>query len=615
MLPQSCAASYEFVRELARGGYGTVCLARQKKLDRLVVVKVLHAASAVQEEQRLRFRDEARVTARLKHPAIVEVVDVQVEGGEAWIALEYLPGRSLADRISAAGVLPVDEAMDVAIQIAGALSAAHQAGVLHRDVKPDNVMGGEAGVWKLSDFGIAWFAGDRTLRTEAGVVLGTPAYMAPEQIQGAPGPRSDLYALGCMLFEMLAGTRPVGGNTPLEMLHAHLREERPDVLTFRPDLPRGLAALVARTIARDPGERPASCAELEAALRALRDPDRAVRGRAVRRAVPPAPSRASPPAIASRGPALALGAGIALALALAAVVSRPRPEPPKPQPTPVAIATPVPVATPSPENDDAEERKDIELRIDKLVNEWRGRRPRRGEKEFQEISAGVGVYFGLSKPDPRDVADVLTADVEAMRSMIEIDRQLEEGGKHKGMFVLLRTRTLAYRFHWSRRIRWVVRLGGGQVPDETRGCLDHLVPYADVLHSTLERCAARTGRVRQRFPLVLSSILDIKRGIDLLPFAAAEKPLLALRMRRIAEACAIERGESAADVTLLTQLALGSVATAPVPDADLARALDAVERLARPGPTESGRSSQGGKEGLAGWVMGHLGHRKRGKNR
>lgn len=196
-----------------------------------------------------------------------------------------------------------------------------------------------------------------------------------------------------------------------------------------------------------------------------------------------------------------------------------------------------------------------------------------------------------------------------MRRMIEIDRQLEMGVKTRGVYALLRTRALAYRFSWSRRIRLVIGLAGGRIPEETRGVLEHLDPYAELLHLTLVRCAVRGGRVRQRFPAVLSSLLDIKRGVDLMPFCAAEVPLARLRMRRIAEACLVDKGELGADVTRLARLALGSVASMPVPDPELERALQAAERLES---KEPGRPRPDGKEGLSGWVLDRLGHRKRG---
>ncbi|MBI4863623.1 MAG: serine/threonine protein kinase, partial [Candidatus Riflebacteria bacterium] len=205
-LPPACARKFRVVRHLGDGTYGSVHLVTQIDLERPAVVKILRPEVAADPEQLGRFDQEARLTAMLTHPHIVVVLDHGVEDGIPWIAYEYVPGRALRE-VLRNGPLPWPEALRIVSQIAQALEEVHARGVIHRDLKPENVLEARPGVYKVADFGIAKWA-DGTVRTQAGVVLGTPAYMAPEVVGDGPTFRSDLYSLGILLFELLTGSVP-----------------------------------------------------------------------------------------------------------------------------------------------------------------------------------------------------------------------------------------------------------------------------------------------------------------------------------------------------------------------------------------------------------------------
>lgn len=264
--PPGCRARFRHVRLLAEGGFGSVHLAQQIDLDRPAAIKLLHADALADREQRLRFENEARVTARLSHPNIVQVLDVGTEGGQSWIAYEYLGGPTLRDRLGE-GPLPIGGAVTAAVQIGRALECAHAAGILHRDVKPENVLAAETGAWKVADFGIARFAGPTAARTRAGTILGTPGYIAPECIYGEQAsPASDLYALGIVLFELLVGRPPFTATAIAALLQQHLKLAPPPPSSVRPGVPAWLDAVVLHTLAKKPGDRPESAAALLALL-------------------------------------------------------------------------------------------------------------------------------------------------------------------------------------------------------------------------------------------------------------------------------------------------------------------------------------------------------------
>jgi eukaryotic-like serine/threonine-protein kinase len=294
----------------------SVLLCQDERLDRLVAVKRLHADSPADVEQR--FAREAKLGASLNHPNLVAVFDTAVDDEGVLIVMEYVPGEPLS-RAVRHGPLGPHRVGSMATEIGAALDHAHDQGVIHRDVKPGNVLLRNDGVSKLVDLGIAT-AADGTRITRSGTVLGTAAYMAPEQLEGhEPGPAVDVYALAAVSFEALAGRKPRDGATPLQIAHSIASEPPPDLRTHWPGAPPAAAELLARGMARDPAERPRSAGQLGAQLaHALDEPPTAPTTR-VRPAAPvPAPARAG----GSRGRSGRLpliAAAVILALAVAAV--------------------------------------------------------------------------------------------------------------------------------------------------------------------------------------------------------------------------------------------------------------------------------------------------------
>src|SRR4051812_4718484 len=225
--PMSEESRYRIERTLGRGGMATVYLARDRELDRRVAVKVLAGNLADDESYRARFLREARLAARLAHPNVVRVFDAGADGqGGLQIVREYVDGATLAGELRRRGPLPPAEVAELGVQLCGALEAAHEAGLVHRDVKPQNILVARDGTAKLSDFGIAR-SHDSTILTEHGSVLGTAAYLAPEQARGEPvGAPADLYSLGVVLYEALTGRLPHEGSSLPELV---LRREREPV--------------------------------------------------------------------------------------------------------------------------------------------------------------------------------------------------------------------------------------------------------------------------------------------------------------------------------------------------------------------------------------------------
>ncbi len=215
---------------------------------------------------RERFAAEAAAAQRLRHPDIARVFGSGVEGGCGWLAMELLPGTSLESHTRAGRLLPLTHAIAIGARVAGALAHAHAQGVIHRDVKPSNVMiDAASGRVALTDFGVASLADGE--RTRTGLMLGTPAYMAPELLAGAPASAAgDLYALGVMLFELLAGRRPHEAPTLGELLRQVAAEPAPPLAGLRPEVPTEVAALVAALLAKRPAERPRGAAEVAALL-------------------------------------------------------------------------------------------------------------------------------------------------------------------------------------------------------------------------------------------------------------------------------------------------------------------------------------------------------------
>jgi serine/threonine-protein kinase len=286
---------YDVEREAGRGGTSTVYLASDRKHGRSVAVKVLHPEMAASFGAG-RFRHEIETVARLQHPRIVPVYDSGEGEGLLYYVMPYLEGESLRDRLRRQSPLPVREAIRIAEGVGSALAYAHRQGVLHRDIKPENILFA-AGEPMVTDFGIARpLTADNTAITATGLVVGTPAYMSPEQIGGEPlDPRSDLYALGCVLFEMLAGRPPFVASGSDSLLRQHLLADPPRLLDLRSDVPADTETVIRRSLAKSREQRQADVTAFCEALTAA--PARAEAGGPARRrlAVLPFENRSADP--------------------------------------------------------------------------------------------------------------------------------------------------------------------------------------------------------------------------------------------------------------------------------------------------------------------------------
>ena len=258
---------YEIVRPIARGGMADVFLARDQLLDRPVALKVLFPELSVDRSFVERFRREAQAAANLTHPNVVSVYDFGEEEGTSFIVMEFVDGRTLTTIIRAEGPLLADRAAAVGADIAAALEFAHRHGVVHRDVKPGNVLIDGSGHVKVTDFGIAHAANTEENLTQAGAVMGTATYFSPEQAQGHPvDGRSDVYSLGVVLYEMVTGQPPFTGDNPVSIAYKHVRELPPAPRTINPSVPPAFEAIVLQAMAKDPAERYQSAEELRADL-------------------------------------------------------------------------------------------------------------------------------------------------------------------------------------------------------------------------------------------------------------------------------------------------------------------------------------------------------------
>src|SRR5215210_6854464 len=256
---------YRIVRKLGTGGMANVYLAEDEVLGRRVAIKILNDRHAGDDQFVERFRREAKNAASLSHPNIVSIYDRGEAEGTYYIAMEYLDGRSLKELIVARGPAPVHLAVDYARQILAAVRFAHRHGIVHRDIKPHNVLVDGEGRLKVTDFGIAR-AGTSQM-TEAGSIIGTAQYLSPEQARGAPVDQtSDLYSVGILLYEMLTGTVPFTGESPVEIAMKHLSDTpRPPSLE-RPEIPPDLDMVVLRALAKNPDDRFQTAEEMDAEL-------------------------------------------------------------------------------------------------------------------------------------------------------------------------------------------------------------------------------------------------------------------------------------------------------------------------------------------------------------
>jgi tRNA A-37 threonylcarbamoyl transferase component Bud32 len=353
-MEERLVGNYRITRLLSEGGMGIVYAAEHKLLGSPAVIKLLLDERARSPQDVQRFFTEARAATAIRHPGIVEIYDFGCQDdGTAFIAMELLEGENLESRIRARGRLPVGQAVQLAMQVASALAAAHDHGIVHRDLKPPNiflvpdpqVMGGER--IKLLDFGIAKVSpeeGAGQPLTQAGVVMGTPSYMAPEQCLGASrvDARADLYSMGCILFEMMVGRPPFAGSSSMDTISAHLRQTPPRPSDLVAEIPAQLDAIVLHLLEKDPDRRYQRAGELEVELGAL-----LAAGKAIPRLPAPVRRKRVSPWIAAMGVlvvAATVGAGLALrspqAPAAAPMAPRPAPRPalaparPAPPPAP-----------------------------------------------------------------------------------------------------------------------------------------------------------------------------------------------------------------------------------------------------------------------------------------
>ena len=356
-LQATLSGTYRLERELGGGGMSRVFLAHETALGRRVVVKVLlpELAAGVSVE---RFRREIQLAAQLQHPHIVPLLAAGELEGLPYFTMPFISGESLRAKMARIGELPVNEAVRILREVVSALAYAHENGVMHRDVKPDNVLM-SGGVAVVTDFGVAKAisasTSDRVANvtglTSFGMALGTPNYMAPEQATGDPhiDHRADIYSVGVMAYEMLVARTPFAGRSAQAVLAAHIVEVPEPIERLRPSLPPALAALVTQCMAKRPADRPQTATEILHALDAIATP---TGGIATTMVATPPPSESTPAPVARRGPAAAWLAG-ALVVGLAALVflrngppetaNTGKPAPPaEPAPAPAMVAPPVP---------------------------------------------------------------------------------------------------------------------------------------------------------------------------------------------------------------------------------------------------------------------------------
>jgi eukaryotic-like serine/threonine-protein kinase len=262
---------YQVEKELGKGAMGVVYQGRDPKIGRTVAIKTLALSAEFEGSElvdvRERFFREAETAGRLQHPNIVTIFDAGEEHDLAFIAMEFLPGRDLVEFSRPGNLLPVSTVLSIGEQVAAALDHAHRQQVVHRDIKPANVMyDPTAQSVKVTDFGIARITGSS--KTKTGMVLGTPSFMSPEQLAGLHvDGRSDLYSLGVMLFQLLTGVLPLKGDSMAALMYQIATQPAPSVRSLRPELPQALADVLDRTLAKSPGDRYQTGAELAAQLR------------------------------------------------------------------------------------------------------------------------------------------------------------------------------------------------------------------------------------------------------------------------------------------------------------------------------------------------------------
>src|SRR5260370_19112161 len=280
--PDSNLSHYRIVSKIGAGGMGEVYLAQDTRLDRKVALKILPAEVEVHQDRMRRFVQEAKAASALNHPNIITIYEIEQIDSVHFIATEFIDGETLRERVRKTSI-KLGEVLDVAVQIASALSAAHTAGIIHRDVKPENIVLRADGIVKVLDFGLAKLSERRPpesvdaeaatralVQTEPGVVLGTVAYMSPEQARGlAVDERTDIFSLGVVIYEMVAGQAPFGGATKSDLIVALLERDPPPLARFTPEAPAELERLVTKTLAKNREERYQTAQGLFIALKRL----------------------------------------------------------------------------------------------------------------------------------------------------------------------------------------------------------------------------------------------------------------------------------------------------------------------------------------------------------
>jgi serine/threonine protein kinase len=260
---------YQITSTLGRGGFAVVYLGNDPFVKRQVAIKVLPSQFTDTAAMRARFQQEAEIIAALEHPAIVPIYDYGEHQGQPFIVMRYMSGGSLAERINE-GPMGTAEAAKILKRIGSALDRAHDQGIIHRDIKPGNILFDQYGDAYLSDFGIARLT-EASLQLTGGGAIGTPAYMSPEQVYGdrPVDGRSDVYALGIILFEMLTGSIPYEADTPAKLMMKHVLEPVPRILAVKPDLPPAYEDILGRALAKEPNKRYAKATDFTSAVTVL----------------------------------------------------------------------------------------------------------------------------------------------------------------------------------------------------------------------------------------------------------------------------------------------------------------------------------------------------------
>jgi len=517
-MEQQQLGPYLLLEELGRGGGGVVYRARHQRLDREVALKVLCGPGGAQTMGLLRFIAEARLSAALEHPNLVPALDLGEARGVHYLAMPLLSGGSLRDRL-AAGPLDVDDALRIAEEVARGLYHAHSHAILHRDVKPENVLFDAEGAARVADFGLARDTSAPGL-TASGTVLGTPAYMSPEQANGEldrVDRRSDVYGLGAVLFEMLAGRPPHGQGKPLEVLRRVLDQAPPRLERLRPDVPPAVAAVVARALARSPEDRYPSALDLaEDCARARRGEPTLARpaGRVARTLAAPAVRRAL------------AGSGVAVVALLSFAAGR-RSSSPAETPSPVGptssaaaaprAATAAPPAQPGAAVESAAgPGRDAEALAVALELIERGRAARRaGDLDAAAADARLAVrlapegarphlFLGVCLHDQGELEDALVA----LDRALALDPELPEAHMARGAVLLLLSRdlraclgafdravALGMRGYEVFRNRALARLRG----DDLEGAA-----------ADLEQAAAFTGGLPARVADVTAALTEVR---------------------------------------------------------------------------------------------------------